>query len=91
MPISDDEWNKGKIKSGLKDTMLSFLESRRSQAFTDIEILETCKQSDQDFSSDSDSLLLVRQKLEELIKENKVKSKLIEIENSSPKMYYKYN
>ncbi len=95
MPINQDEWSKGKILSKLKPTVIKFLEGNRSQAFTDVEIMESLKQnnqnvSSQDFLTGMDSLLLLRQKLKELISEEVIESKLIEIEDSSPMMYYKF-
>ncbi len=96
MPINQDEWSKGSILSKLKPTVIKFLEGNRSQAFTDVEILESLKQDNQSVSSQGglltgmDSLLLLRQKLKELISEEVIESKLIEIEDSSSMMYYKF-
>ena len=93
MPINENEWSKGRVQSQLKPTILKFLEGNRSQAFTEMEIIELVEQ----FSCDSTSFLLdiessssIRQALEELTIDKKIQSKLIERENLSSVVYYKY-
>lgn len=93
MPISGKDWDKGKIESKLKPEILNFLEEDVGMAFTAIEVLDHISQFNEpwaQFTKGMGSLHVIQQILEELINENKIESKMVEIEGGSPEKYYMF-
>lgn len=93
MPISEDEWNKGQLPSKLKPEIISYLEDNKSEAYTDMEILEYMKNfSDEpwgEFLKSLGSLRPIQEALKELVGEGKIETKTVDREKSSPTQYYK--
>ena len=91
MPISGKDWKEGKVESKLKPEILSFFEEDSGIAFTAMEVLIHIQQFSEpwaQFATGMGSLRVVQQILDELIAENKIESKMVEIEGSSPEKYY---
>ncbi len=93
MPINEDEWNECQLPSKLKPEIISFLESNKSDAYTDMEILDYMQNfSDEPwggFLTSMGSLRPIQEALKELIDEGTIETKTIDRENSSPAQYYK--
>ena len=93
MPISEDEWNKGQLTSKLKPEIISYLEDNKSEAYTDMEILEYMKNFNDEpwggFLKSLGSLRPIQEALKELVDEGKIETKTVNRENSSPAQYFK--
>lgn len=93
MPINEDEWNKGELPSKLKPEILSLLESNKSNAYTDWEILNYMTKFSNEswgfFLRSTKSLVSIQKALTELVDKDKIESKTIERENSTAAQYYK--
>ena len=94
MPISEDEWHKGKVQHDVKSLIVKFLESRKTNAFTEIEILDNLKQNSNEswteHLNNSEQDVIFGNALDELIYNKTIKSKSIELKGSTPMMYYKF-
>jgi len=82
MPIDADEWNKGRTDDQLKSKIESFLRKNEGQAFSAGEIINHLYQFKGEgwasFLLNLGSIFVVRNALKDLIKEETVKSKIIE-------------
>lgn len=92
MPISEDVWKAGKIPSRLKIEIVGFLQ-KSPQAYTASEILNYLMQFRGEhwgeFLGFMGSMATLEKALSELIKDDRIESKMIDREESSPIMYYR--
>jgi len=92
MPISNDEWNKGRTDDHLKSRIESFLRENKGEAFSVGEIINHLYQFKGEvwasFLLGIGSAFVIRNELKNLIEEDTVKSKIIENKDGSSDEYY---